>query len=192
MYSDSNSNTRKTDGKGIILLLEYCGITYTDWLNENQSYYSIMTTFLQIFIALHILHTKAKVVHNDIYLCNIAMKKLDKPTIFKYTINGKNYYCLAFEYIPIIIDYGQTISGKNRNKYNLDTFMFLNEFFEINDDLTYNNTDYVDKRSQNFLYDILNNMIYFSSSSSNDIKTFIKTIKREFMWIKKNLNHCIF
>lgn len=177
LYRDSESTTRKTDGKGIILLQEYCGITYSDWLDENQSYYATMTTFLQIFIALHILHTKSKVVHNDIYLINIAMKKIDKPTIFKYTINDKKYYCLAFEYIPIIIDYGQTISGKYRNKYNLDTFMFLNEFFEINDDLTYDNNDYVDKRSQNFLYDILNNMIYFSSASSNDIKTQYKNNK---------------
>jgi hypothetical protein len=127
VFKEAGDWERIKKGSGIIHLSEYTGIGYQAFLDLLPSANEILASIAQVLIAVYTLQ-KHQICHNDLYFSNITMKAIDKPTVFKYTVNKRKYDIKVLRFIPVIIDFGQSSHVPVKNKESGDIFHFLTGF----------------------------------------------------------------
>ena len=127
VFKEPGDWERVKTGKGIIHFSEFTGIGYQAFLDLNPSASEIRASIAQILIAVITLQ-KHNISHNDLYFTNITMKSIDKPTVFKYTVNKRNYNIKVNRFVPVIIDFGQSSNVSKHNTDSGDLFNFLTDF----------------------------------------------------------------
>jgi serine/threonine protein kinase len=132
VFKEPGDWERVKQGKGIIHFSEFTGIGYQSFLDLNPSASEIRASIAQILIAVYTLQ-KHNLCHNDLYFTNITMKTIDKPSVFKYTVNKRKYNIAVKRFIPVIIDFGQSSQVSKFNKESGDLFHFLTDFSVSND-----------------------------------------------------------
>ena len=103
---DDISSICKTGFESLMYLQEFI---------DGRSYFDLITTLtykdkcqiiLQIAYALYVAYSSLKFIHNDLHVKNILVKKVNSTTLHLQDIN---YTLKNVSYIPVIIDYGQSL-----------------------------------------------------------------------------------
>jgi hypothetical protein len=97
----------KEEFKFTIHLLKECSlkeiITYTKeprLANANTEIYELINSVLfQIVVGIYFLNSKMNTMYNNLTIQDIVYKEIDRDTIFKYVINGKEYYVRTFGFL---------------------------------------------------------------------------------------------
>lgn len=99
----------------ILLFTEFFDMTLLIFFMRERSvelYYNIM---FQLLAASHFMQNTLKIVHNDLTLTNIMMRKVRPGGYWKYKIGQHTYYVPNLGYIAIILDFGMAESKEVLN-----------------------------------------------------------------------------
>ena len=177
-------------GSGIITVMEYIGISYSQFMDLNHNKQKtnniqIISSIAQIILSIYTLNHSCNILHEDLYFSNISMKKLENPTLFIYQLNSTNYYILSEQYYPILIDFGQSSKISKNNKYGWDIYTFLMEFTlgydnnspsMINNNLAmYYNIPSTNNIIRNMLDKLIKNHLPFNGSGNETPEQFLHT-----------------
>jgi serine/threonine protein kinase len=92
--------------KNDLIIMEYADGTST-FLYKDYCETNIYKTFLfQALCSIYVFNNYLKIYHNDVKLSNILYKKIDPKIIFKYNINGINYWVPSYGYLFMLADFG--------------------------------------------------------------------------------------
>lgn len=86
---------------------ENCKVLFEDSSIESKIIYSF---FCQVLIGLLCFVKLNNMIHNDFKLDNILYKRIDKRVVFKYNINGEDFYVPSYGYLFMIADFGMCLN----------------------------------------------------------------------------------
>jgi hypothetical protein len=97
------------------------GLTLSEWIQSSQyNFKDLLTIFIQIFLALDYAQNTVGFYHKDLYPWNIILYKCENYENINYPtqLNSEYYISVKTEFIPIMIDYGnsQIIKYHSKNK----------------------------------------------------------------------------
>lgn len=80
--------------------------TFTQWVKNKHDIDTWYNAYFQITTAIYCLQSYFNLTHLDLHSDNILVKRVKPGGVWKYKINGKNYYVPNYGYIFYINDFG--------------------------------------------------------------------------------------
>ena len=107
------------------------GTTLKEFIENNPSSADIQSMFFQILFSIELLNNTFGVIHNDLHLDNILLKKNSSSAMYNtLEISGKNYCTKNVGFYPVLWDFGFSYEKKGIKYHNLDTIKGLDHFNE--------------------------------------------------------------
>ncbi len=104
------------NGKGpcVLVLNEFAsGGDFKHWVLTPRSFDEWMNAYFQIFMGLAAIQKYFGIAHFDLHWGNVLVHNVPKGGFWKYTLNGKDYYCPNLGFVFVLWDFGYSyIPGK--------------------------------------------------------------------------------
>jgi len=97
----------------VIISMERLDNTLEEWSKMYKNTNEWISMLFQLIQVTFTMNNMLFIKHNDMKPKNIMYKKLDKPVIYKYTINNKSYYVPVL-YLFKVIDFGHSQYDPNK------------------------------------------------------------------------------